>query len=148
MITIVMNVGVDIDYDKSLEATGSCIAQMKGYYDDLTSSIHSLAEQYHNSLQSDMPTMENTVAIPLTSTTFSLDVLNEKPILKGVNKLDFLNQLREIYKKTKSTQKIEMKKDKLQLTMKEGYVVTVSMDVDDDYRYKIVSATVFYANFY
>ena len=139
---LVMNVGVDMDYDKSVEATNNCITSMKGYYDDLTGSIQSLAEKYHDNLQDDIPAMTATVTIPETSTSFSLDVLNDKPILKGVNKLEFLNKLREIYKKTKSTELISLKKNLLQLTMKEGYTVTVTTDVDEEYHYKLVSATV------
>lgn len=139
--SIVVKEGTDHDYDHSLKSTADCVDTTKTMYEDIVSSIRSLSERFENKLPRDVQESDF-IAVPEVDMLVDLRLLNEDTMLKGQNAIAFLTQLRGIYKKTTSTEKISLKGDVLELQMKEGYTVTVRVHVDAANHYSIVSATV------
>lgn len=136
-----MKEGVDSDYDHSLKSTVDCVENVKTMYEDVIASIRSLYERYENQVPNDV-TESDFITIFDLDMTINLKLLNEEYMLKGRNAVDYLIQLREIYKKTTSTESITFKGDVLELRMKEGYTVAVKVYSDATNHYSIVSATV------
>ena len=136
-----MKEGVDADYDNSLRMTADCVQETRALYDTIADKIRSTYEENKSMLQTDVPEVSS-IAIPSLSMTVDLSPLNEDRIVKGENALDYLTKLRAVYKRVSSVQSIAMKDSSLQLTMMEGYTVSVSLKVDSLNHYTIISATV------
>ncbi|KAK8796605.1 hypothetical protein WA588_000734 [Blastocystis sp. NMH] len=137
----VMKEGVDADYDNSLRMTADCVQETRALYDTIADKIRSTYEENKSMLQTDIPEVSS-IAIPSLSMTVDLSPLNEDRIVKGENALDYLTKLRAVYKRVSSVQSIAMKDSSLQLTMMEGYTVSVSLKVDSLNHYTITSATI------